>query len=157
MLWKILFVILLNIISFLTRCIIWWYIFSFIYLLENLFTLEWFHKRFIKCCGKNRSWQALITLIQAFKLIMHGREMKQHFSAHLFAAFNEGKIDITELLQVMCVSIALPHVKFTDRTSVILLVHAKFVTYSNTFYAYDESIIEKIFYQKSCKFCTHIE
>ena len=64
---------------------------------------------------------------------MHGREMKQHFSAHLFAAFNEGKIDITELLQVMCVSIALPHVKFTDRKSVLLLVYAKFIKSTSTF------------------------
>ena len=64
---------------------------------------------------------------------MHGREMKQHFSAHLFAAFNEGKIDITELLQVMCVSIALPHVKFTDRKPVLLLVYAKFIKSTSTF------------------------
>ena len=62
---------------------------------------------------------------------MHGREMKQHFSAHLFAAFNEGKIDITELLQVMCVSIALPHVKFTDRKPVLLLLYAKLITKTN--------------------------
>ena len=79
---------------------------------------------------------------------MHGREMKQHFSAHLFAAFNEGKIDITELLQVMCVSIALPHVKFTDKKPVLLLLYAKFITKKNLFYAFDELIIKEIFNSK---------